>query len=70
MKTIAPWRNILHIEVYDFTNGITNPEASESDGPVEIFTVAGVACGSSLEGLAPGIYIERQGNRTRKIAVK
>jgi len=38
--------------------------------PYEVFTLSGQACGDNLEGLRPGIYIVKQGVKSRKVIVK
>lgn len=38
--------------------------------PVDIYNISGSFMGNSIENLAPGIYIVRQGNKVKKIAVK
>ena len=52
------------------TTGIEAPgvDAGVVDGPAEYFTIGGVRVAG--DHLAPGIYIERRGNQTRKILVK
>ncbi len=38
--------------------------------PLEVYTLSGALIGNSTDNLAPGIYIVRQGNATKKIAIK
>ncbi len=38
--------------------------------PYEVFTLSGLRCGQSLDGLRSGIYIVRQGQAQRKIIVR
>lgn len=40
------------------------------NAPLEVYNLLGVKVASSVDGLAKGIYIVRQGNATAKIAVK
>lgn len=48
---------------------VDSTESSESDFR-EIFSLNGIKLGNSIEGLAPGIYIEKQGKNSRKIVVR
>lgn len=45
-------------------------EEEHTDGPVEIFNIQGIKVGSSTSGLAPGLYIKRQGTVSSKILVR
>lgn len=65
-KLIDPWKNFNSIEVYDLSG---TEEIGAGDLPCEVYTVAGVKVGDSTDGLAPGIYIVRQGNDVKKIVV-
>ena len=38
--------------------------------PVAVYTLSGVRIADSTDNLAPGLYIVRQGSRSRKIAIK
>lgn len=38
--------------------------------PYEVYSLSGQSCGSTLDGLHPGIYIIRQGQATRKVIVR
>ena len=51
----------------DFTN---NNGAIDYDSPVEVFTLNGMRVASSMENLAPGIYVIRQGSKVEKKMVK
>ena len=51
----------------DFTN---NNGAIDYDSPVEVFTLNGMRVASSMENLAPGIYVIRQGSKVEKRMVK
>ncbi|MDE6228142.1 MAG: hypothetical protein K2M63_11575 [Muribaculaceae bacterium] len=42
----------------------------DSTQPYEVYSLNGVMIGNSIENLAPGIYIVRQGNAVKKIAVR
>lgn len=37
--------------------------------PYEVYNLQGRSCGSQLEGLAPGIYVVRQGRAVRKVTI-
>lgn len=38
--------------------------------PYRVYTATGTYCGNSLEGLAPNVYIVRQGSSARKVVVR
>ena len=47
---------------------VENVEAAlENDAPVEVYTLGGVKVGDSLNGLAKGIYVVKQGNQVKKV---
>lgn len=69
-KTIAPWKNFKNIKVYD-PAGIDEITADiDENTPYEIYNLNGVKISDSIDSLASGIYIVRQDNKTKKIAVK
>ena len=43
---------------------------SDSDAPVEVYTLQGTFAGNSVDGLVPGFYIVRQGATAKKVLVK
>ncbi len=45
-------------------------DAAESAAKIEVYDLRGVKVGDSLDGLPTGIYIVRQGNEVKKVAVK
>ncbi|MDE6536236.1 MAG: leucine-rich repeat protein, partial [Muribaculaceae bacterium] len=45
------------------------PTQTEADGPMEVYNLRGVKVGTSVDGLAPGLYIVRQGSKTTKVAI-
>lgn len=53
----------------DETNSVTDVAVDNSSAPVEVYNLSGMRVGKSTEGLAPGIYIVRQGTETKKIRV-
>ena len=65
---VTPWR--LFSKVSGTSAIELTPDDPVIDGPVEIFTLTGVRVGSDTRALAPGIYIERRGSKTRKISVR
>lgn len=42
----------------------------EDNAPMEVYNLSGLKVGDSLEGLAPGLYIVRQGLNTKKVMVQ
>ncbi len=70
IKETEPWKNFAAIEEYDFS-GVEEVESDiDPSQPCEIYTLAGVPVGASIEALVPGVYIIRQGNKVEKVAVK
>lgn len=69
-KQIDPWKNFTKIEAYDFSRIEEVIADFNADEPYEVFNLNGVKAGDSLNSLAPGLYIIRQGNTVKKIAVK
>ena len=69
-KTIDPWKNFEKIEVKCLT-GLENVTASiDATLPIEVYNMEGVFVGSDINAVPSGIYIVRQGNTTKKVAVK
>lgn len=67
-RTIEPWKNFAKIEC---TSGIEEAEIdADADMPIEIFNINGLKVGNNTDGLVPGIYIKRQGNKTEKVFVR
>ena len=56
-------------EVPENDNGSSNG-ITDLDKAVEVYNLNGTRIATSVEGLVPGIYIVRQGNTVKKIAVK
>lgn len=69
-SSINPWKRFKHIETYYPDNAVETIDGIEIDAPYEVFSTKGVRIGDSVEGLTPGIYIVRQGNKAIKVAVK
>ncbi len=68
---------IKEVTVTDASTGIdeiivNDPASGEIDlnAPVEVYNLNGLKVADSIETLAPGIYIVRQGVNVRKIAIK
>ena len=54
---------------YTYVPSAINGVAVDLTQPYEVYSVSGQACGHSLTGLRPGVYIIRQGQASRKIVV-
>lgn len=48
-------------------DAIANVEAAAENAPVEVYTLGGVKVGNTLEGLAKGIYVVKQGDLVKKV---
>ena len=68
-KSADPWSRFINIEEETYS-GIEDVMNIDNRIPVEVFNLNGVKVGNSVENLAPGLYIVRQGNKIRKISVK
>ena len=67
---VSPWKFFFNItdEVY---SGVENVIADfNEDAPCEVFNLNGVKVAESTDNLPVGLYIVRQGNAVKKIAVK
>ena len=70
-RQIDPWRNFRNIQAYDFATGVVEIEDDiNSDEPYEVYNLNGIKISSSMENLAPGLYIVTQGSVVKKINVK
>ncbi len=65
------WSNFIKIKE-DYESGVDEIYSDDfcDSESIEIFNLNGVYVGDSKERLDPGIYIVRQGNKVKKIAVK
>ena len=56
----------------DIVTGIEEIAGEEVPGdiPMEVFDLNGIHVGSSLDGLAPGLYIVRQGSKVNKLVIR
>lgn len=69
-KNINPWMNFNSIENFDF-DGIEDISVDiDLYAPCEVFTLGGIKVADSLDNLSSGVYLVRQGNAVKKIAVK
>ena len=67
---VSPWKFFYNITDKEFA-GVEEIAADfNADEPCEIYNLNGVKVGSDLNGLTSGLYIVRQGNAVKKIAVK
>lgn len=77
-ETLYAGSPVAEAEVFVTTSAIesiTDDNSSAAgkidyNAPLEVYNLLGVKVASSVDGLANGIYIVRQGNATAKIAVK
>ena len=68
-KAVAPWSSFANIAEHAFS-GIADIEFDGADAPAEIYNFSGIKVADSTENLPAGTYIIRQGNKTKKIAIK
>ena len=65
------FKSIVYGMTEDYESAVEEVEDDRfSSDPVEVFDLQGVKVGDSVGSLAKGIYVVRQGNTVRKIAVK
>lgn len=69
-KVTSPWGYFKNIVSHDFSSIDEIKSDADVDKAMEIYNMNGVRIGESLENLSSGIYIVRQGNIVKKIAVK
>ena len=69
-KDIDPWKNFKNVKVYDPASIEENIADFNEDAPCEVFNLNGVKIADSIDNLPAGIYVVRQGNTAKKIAVK
>ena len=67
-KAAPQWKEFFFIEDSG-VDDVTVDNIDVSSYPVEIYNLSGLKVGNSLNNLAPGIYIKRQGTKTEKIMV-
>lgn len=66
-KAAEQWKEFFFVEVSDIEDISIDESATY---PIEIYNISGIKVGNSIENLAPGIYIKRQGNKTEKIMIQ
>lgn len=70
----VPWKyfSIISEEEYDGVDNIISDENNDIDfsTPVQVYNLQGVMVSDTVNDLANGIYIVRQGNNVKKIAVR
>ena len=69
-KDIKPWKYFKNIEVYVPASIDEVIADFNEDALCEVFNLNGVKVAESTDNLPAGIYIVRQGNTVKKIAVK
>ena len=66
----SPWSKFKNIRPIE-NAGVDDISADEdADKPFEVYNLNGAKVGTSLDGLAPGIYVKRQGGRSEKVIVR
>ncbi len=67
-----PWCRFDNINEVDFSgiDDIVTDAEIDFSAPVEVYNINGVLVSDNIDNLSSGIYIVRQGNKTKKIAVK
>ena len=69
-KDIEPWKNFKNIKVYVPASTDDVIADFNEDAPYDVYNLNGVKVAESTDNLPAGIYIVRQGNTVKKIAVK
>lgn len=68
-RSLSPW-NCLRIFSFDFS-GLTDVAIDCKNEPdIEVFNLNGLKISNSTVGLPKGVYIIRQGNKTKKVIVQ
>lgn len=67
---VASSYNLSGIEEVSENNNGSSNGITDLDKAVEVYNLNGTRIATSVEDLVPGIYIVRQGNTVKKIAVK
>ena len=62
--------NNIETGIGDIIDDSTPSGDIDFSAPVQVFNLQGVMVSDSADNLAPGIYIIRQGNAVKKVAVK
>lgn len=69
-KVISPWKYFKNIKAFDFSGVDQITSDIDFSSPLEVYTLNGVHIADSIDSLVPGLYIVRQGNKSKKIAIK
>ncbi|MDE5804862.1 MAG: leucine-rich repeat domain-containing protein [Paramuribaculum sp.] len=74
-QATTPWNKFLNITDEPLLSGIEDVVADGADAidysqPYEVYNLQGALLGQSTDGLAAGIYILRQGEKSAKIAIR
>ena len=69
-KDIIPWKNFKNIQIFDPSSIEEVIGDFNEDAPYEVFNLNGVKMADTTDNLPDGIYILRQNNTVKKIAVK
>ncbi|MDE5888002.1 MAG: leucine-rich repeat domain-containing protein, partial [Muribaculaceae bacterium] len=71
-KEVSPWMYFKNIKGWN-VSGVEEVTADNGDidksQPYEVYSLNGVKVGVSTDALAPGVYIVRQGSKTKKIII-
>lgn len=68
-KAIAPWKNFVKIEAYDFSGVAEISEDIDGEKCCEVYSLNGVRIANTTDNLLPGIYIVRQGPTVKKVVI-
>ena len=69
-KEIDPWKNFTNIVAHTFSGIEEINTAVDASCPCEIYNLNGMKVADTTEGLAPGLYIRKQGSKTGKFIVR
>ena len=69
-KDIIPWKNFKNIQIFDPSSIEEIIDDFNENAPYEVFNLNGVKMADTTDNLPAGIYILRQNNTVKKIAVK
>lgn len=62
--------DITYVVDLDGTTGVKSVVVNPADAPMEVYNLNGVRVASSLDALAPGVYVVRQGDKTFKQVIR
>lgn len=74
-QATTPWNKFLNISDEPLLSGIEDVVADGVDAidfamPYEVYNLQGALVGQSTDGLAAGVYIVRQGEKSAKVAIR